>query len=41
MDTENIIGDSAASKKKTDIWEFNREMPSSDPNWKLTYTESG
>ena len=41
MDTENIIGGSAASKKKTDIWEFNREMPSSDPNWKLTYTESG
>ena len=41
MDTENIIGGSAAPKKKTDIWEFNREMPSSDPNWKLTYTESG
>lgn len=41
QDTDAIINNSDASKKKSDIWEFSKDIAANDPNWKLTYTESG
>ena len=41
MDTDSIINNSDASKKKSDVWEFSKDIAANDPNWKLTYTESG
>ena len=40
-ETEKIIDTQDASEENIDIWEFSREVNSEDPNWKLTYTESG
>ena len=41
QDTDAIINNSDASKKKSDIWEFSKDIAANNPNWKLTYTESG
>ena len=41
VDTDSIIDSSDATKKKNDVWEFSRDIAVNNPNWKLSYTESG
>ena len=37
---EPIDGDDNSAREFTDIWTFERDLSLSDPNWKLTETES-
>ena len=40
-DTDSVVDNSDTLKKKIDVWEFSKDITANNPNWKLTYTESG